>query len=421
MLFDGLAGALPQVSPPLLASAALLGGLVLWVLGVGLGRSEWRDMVSGLRQIGRGAAMLGRGVCGAVGWVAAMFAPLRDGGANIAAVARRAPRSRRATADARASEEDAGGVGADGLVSGKSPPMKAGRKAKGRSQGAFDFDEQPVYKTPALELLQFASGNTGAEAINRTGLEQNARMLKTVLDDFGVRGEIVKVRPGPVITLYELEPAPGTKSARVIALADDIARSMSAISARVAVVPGRNVIGIELPNAKRESVSLRELLASEAFERHGSGLTLALGKDIGGGPVFVELARMPHLLIAGTTGSGKSVAINAMILSLLYRLSPEACEVHPDRSEDAGAFGLRRHPAPADAGGHRAGQGGGGVEVDGARDGGPLPGDVATGRAQYRRLQRPHRRGETHRRNAGAPRADRLRRQRDSRCSRNRP
>ena len=326
VLFDGLAGALPQVSPPLLASAALLGGLVLWILGVGLGRSEWRDMVSGLRQIGRGATKFGRGAGLAARWVAALSAPLRDGGANIAAAARRAPRSRRATADARTPEADTGGVGADELVSGKSPPMKAGRKAKGRSQGAFDFDEQPVYKAPALELLQFASGNTGVEAINRTGLEQNARMLKTVLDDFGVRGEIVKVRPGPVITLYELEPAPGTKSARVIALADDIARSMSAISARVAVVPGRNVIGIELPNAKRESVSLRELLASEAFERHGNGLTLALGKDIGGGPVFVELARMPHLLIAGTTGSGKSVAINAMILSLLYRLSPEAAK-----------------------------------------------------------------------------------------------
>ncbi len=151
-------------------------------------------------------------------------------------------------------------------------------------------------------------------------------MLKTVLDDFGVRGDIVKVRPGPVITLYELEPAPGTKSARVIALADDIARSMSAISARVAVVPGRNVIGIELPNQRREAVGLRELLASDALERSGGALTLALGKDISGAPVIVDLARMPHLLIAGTTGSGKSVGINAMILSLLYRLPPEVCK-----------------------------------------------------------------------------------------------
>ena len=147
-----------------------------------------------------------------------------------------------------------------------------------------------------------------------------------MLDDFGVRGEIVKVRPGPVVTLYELEPAPGTKSSRVIGLSDDIARSMSAISVRVAVIPGRNVIGIELPNARREIVSLRELLASAAYERTAGQLTLVFGKDIGGAPVLVDLSRMPHLLIAGTTGSGKSVAINTMILSLLYRLTPEQCK-----------------------------------------------------------------------------------------------
>ena len=133
-------------------------------------------------------------------------------------------------------------------------------------------------------------------------------------------------RPGPVVALYELEPAPGTKSARVVALADDIARSMSAVSARVAVIPGRNVIGIELPNQRREMVGLRELLASDALERSGGALTLALGKDISGAPVLVDLARMPHLLIAGTTGSGKSVGINVMILSLLYKLSPEQCK-----------------------------------------------------------------------------------------------
>jgi S-DNA-T family DNA segregation ATPase FtsK/SpoIIIE len=150
--------------------------------------------------------------------------------------------------------------------------------------------------------------------------------LSTVLEDFGVRGEIVKVRPGPVVTLYELEPAPGTKSSRVIGLADDIARSMSAVSVRVAVIPGRNVIGIELPNLRREAVCLKELLASQAFERYAGKLTLALGKDIGGTPVLADLARMPHLLIAGTTGSGKSVGINAMILSLLYQLSPETCK-----------------------------------------------------------------------------------------------
>ena len=156
-------------------------------------------------------------------------------------------------------------------------------------------------------------------------LTANARMLETVLRDFGVQGEIVQVRHGPVVTLYELSPAPGTKSARVIGLADDIARSMSAVSVRVAVVPGRNAIGIELPNQGRETVFLRELLESEGFHAGGGKLAIALGKDIGGDTVFVDLARMPHLLIAGTTGSGKSVAVNTMILSLLYRMTPEQC------------------------------------------------------------------------------------------------
>jgi len=156
---------------------------------------------------------------------------------------------------------------------------------------------------------------------------ETAKALERVLDDFGVRGEIVAVKPGPVITLYELEPAPGTRAARVIALADDIARSLCAMSVRVAVVPGKNVIGIELPNDQRETVYLSELLSTDAYEKTSSGLGLALGKDISGEPVVVDLAKMPHLLIAGTTGSGKSVSINAMILSLLYRLPPSACKL----------------------------------------------------------------------------------------------
>ncbi|MBZ0229307.1 MAG: cell division protein FtsK, partial [Bauldia sp.] len=164
-------------------------------------------------------------------------------------------------------------------------------------------------------------------AVNHAALEQNARLLEGVLDDFGVRGEIINVRPGPVVTLYELEPAPGIKSARVIGLADDIARSMSAISCRVAVIPGKNAIGIELPNARRETVYLRELLAAEDFEKSKARLGLCLGKTIGGEPVIADLARMPHLLVAGTTGSGKSVSINTMILSILYRLTPEQCRL----------------------------------------------------------------------------------------------
>ncbi|SFM58774.1 DNA translocase FtsK [Methylobacterium pseudosasicola] len=183
------------------------------------------------------------------------------------------------------------------------------------------------YALPALDLLAAPRGPSPASQVSADALEQNATLLEATLGDFGVRGDILAVRPGPVVTLYELEPAPGTKSSRVIALADDIARSMSAVSARVAVVPGRNAIGIELPNAKRETVYLRELLASTDFAESKHKLALCLGKNIGGEPIIADLARMPHLLVAGTTGSGKSVAINTMILSLLYRLKPEECRL----------------------------------------------------------------------------------------------
>ncbi len=183
-----------------------------------------------------------------------------------------------------------------------------------------------VYEMPPLFLMAEAKKNP-ANLISEDALEQYARLLEGVLDDFGVRGEIINVRPGPVVTLYELEPAPGIKSSRVIGLADDIARSMSALSARVAVVQGRNAIGIELPNQRRETVWLRELIGSHDFEASKHKLAIALGKTIGGEPVIVDLARMPHLLVAGTTGSGKSVAINTMILSLLYRLKPEECRL----------------------------------------------------------------------------------------------
>jgi S-DNA-T family DNA segregation ATPase FtsK/SpoIIIE len=181
--------------------------------------------------------------------------------------------------------------------------------------------ERGEYAPPALAML--AEPKKGVAKISEDALEQNARALEGVLDDFGVKGEIINVRPGPVVTLYELEPAPGVKSSRVIGLADDIARSMSAISARVAVVQGRNAIGVELPNARRETVFLREMLACAEFEQSKHKLAIALGKTIGGEPVIVDLAKMPHLLVAGTTGSGKSVAINTMILSLLYRLEPK--------------------------------------------------------------------------------------------------
>ena len=182
------------------------------------------------------------------------------------------------------------------------------------------------YEFPPRELLQDPPESTGF-VMTQEQLERNAGLLESVLEDFGIRGEIIHVRPGPVVTLYEFEPAPGVKSSRVIGLADDIARSMSALSARVAVVPGRNVIGIELPNATRETVYFGELIDTQDFSKTGYKLPLCLGKTIGGEPVIAELAKMPHLLVAGTTGSGKSVAINTMILSLLYRLTPEECRL----------------------------------------------------------------------------------------------
>jgi S-DNA-T family DNA segregation ATPase FtsK/SpoIIIE len=182
------------------------------------------------------------------------------------------------------------------------------------------------FELPPISVLT-APKASDRQPLSKPELESNSRALEGVLGDFGVRGEIVKAHPGPVVTLYELEPAPGIKSSRVIGLADDIARSMSALSARVAVVPGRNAIGIELPNPHREKVYLRELLAVKDGNESVAKLPLCLGKNIGGESIIVDLARMPHLLIAGTTGSGKSVAINTMILSLLYRLRPDQCRL----------------------------------------------------------------------------------------------
>jgi len=206
-------------------------------------------------------------------------------------------------------------------------PVQPSTRAKAEAQPTLRFeDTHPGFELPPLNLLENPV-EIQRHHLSDEALEENARMLENVLDDYGVKGEIVSVRPGPVVTMYELEPAPGLKASRVIGLADDIARSMAALSARVSTVPGRSVIGIELPNENREKVVLREILASRDFGDSNMRLPLALGKDIGGDSVVANLAKMPHLLIAGTTGSGKSVAINTMILSLLYKLTPEECRL----------------------------------------------------------------------------------------------
>ncbi|PZP56310.1 MAG: cell division protein FtsK [Micavibrio aeruginosavorus] len=192
------------------------------------------------------------------------------------------------------------------------------------TQARLDLRDPSEWELPSVDLLQ-EHPDQGEAKVDESALRKNAEMLNTVLQDYNVTGEIESIHPGPVVTLYELEPSPGTKTSRVVGLSDDIARSMSAVSVRVAVVPGRNVIGIELPNKKRQTVYFRELMESDDVEKSGAKLPLVLGKDIGGQPIIADLTKMPHLLVAGTTGSGKSVAVNTMILSLLYKLPPEKC------------------------------------------------------------------------------------------------
>ena len=201
------------------------------------------------------------------------------------------------------------------------PPRKAVLGPNSR-QGDFFGN----YELPSVDLLDRPPDQAGPQ-LDKVALERNARLLESVLDDFNVKGEIKAVRPGPVVTMYELEPAPGVKAQRVIGLAEDIARNMSALSARVAVIPGRNVIGIELPNAERDAVVLHEMVASDHFAQNNGQLPIILGKNISGDPMIADLAPMPHLLVAGTTGAGKSVGLNCMILSLLFRLTPDQCRL----------------------------------------------------------------------------------------------
>lgn len=206
------------------------------------------------------------------------------------------------------------------------PPQKVSSHKSFKKPVPLSLRDEGSYMLPSLDLLQDSS-SLKHSTLTKSELNDNIGRLAQVLSDYGVKGQIIGAKPGPVVTLYELEPAPGIKSSRIIGLADDIARSMHALSARIAVVPGKNLIGIELPNAQRQTVYLQDLLASKGFDESSAKLNLALGKNISGVPVLTDLARMPHMIVAGTTGSGKSVGINAMILSLLYRHSPETCRL----------------------------------------------------------------------------------------------
>ncbi len=317
----------------LIALASMMLGLALTIFCMAYSLSEW----------GR----LGTALSFAGGKVIAGIRAIIPTGSNDEPLAKRAPGSRQEPSmdkgksklgtaiSTRKSEPDVDPDDYDGfdddddheppvhIVAAPAAKLQPSQKAAAQRQASFDLGSDE-YRFPPLDLLG-EPDPADANQIDQEALAQNARLLETVLQDFGVKGEIVQVRPGPVVTLYELEPAAGVKSSRVIGLADDIARSMSAIAARVAVVPGRNVIGIELPNSRRETVHLHEILASSDFEKNTGKLNMSLGKDIGGTPVIADLSKMPHLLIAGTTGSGKSVGVNAMILSLLYRMKPEEC------------------------------------------------------------------------------------------------
>ncbi len=298
--------------PYIIAGVSALLGISGLIYGLALSRTEWSVMGHGVGVAARGTVV-----------------------GSVEAVKKSAAVLKRTKLDEMIEEEEGGKIEDQVLKRKRSPkrvkapkdeaPSLPKKSTKAKQQSLALLPD--TYNFPPLELLTEAPAvQKKASKIDRAALEHNAELLEQVLADFGVKGEIVEVRPGPVVTLYELEPSAGTKTSRVISLADDIARSMSAISVRIAVVPGRSVIGIELPNAKRETVFLRDLIESENFENPKASLNMALGVDIGGQPVMADLARMPHLLVAGTTGSGKSVGVNTMILSLLYRMTPEQCK-----------------------------------------------------------------------------------------------
>ena len=336
------ASVLPMVPPAVWDGVVALLALLVLIVSLGLRRNEWKGMgsgawgaaQSGARNVARGMngiATFGRQALPAPAHAAPgpllRPEPRLAGGRPEPKL--RAERPERAERAPRIAIEPRIKQQPDETerVKQRPPALKTGKRAKAEAEPALDLGENDGFQLPPLSLLQAPPTASQRPTFNKLALEQNARLLETVLGEFGVHGTIAEVNPGPVVTRYDLDPQPGTKTSRVIGLADDIARSMSAMSARVAVIPGRNLIGIELPNADRETVLLRELLSTPEYENTAGRLTLALGKNIAGEPVVADLARMPHLLIAGTTGSGKSVAVNTMILSLLYRLTPQQCRL----------------------------------------------------------------------------------------------
>ena len=344
----GLGFAAAPAWPYAYAAVAAAVTALSFALAVGLDRREWRSLGRAARLVVSAPVTLARPIVGLAR--SQPQDPIAHGrkAEAIPSLVRREPRL---FADAGGAD-DSRSLEPSPRVSRARPHLRAGKRDAAERQAALDLGPPGEFRLPPLALLRAAPEVDAAAIVSEDALEQNARLLEAVLEDFGVSGAVTKVRPGPVITLYELEPAPGTKTSRVIGLSDDIARSMSAVSVRAAVVPGRNAIGIELPNARRESVHLRELLSAAEYEDAAGRLALALGKDIAGAPIIADLSRMPHLLIAGTTGSGKSVAVNTMILSLLYRPAARPMQVHPDRPQDARTQRLRRHSSPSDAGRH---------------------------------------------------------------------
>jgi S-DNA-T family DNA segregation ATPase FtsK/SpoIIIE len=323
--------------------------LILTFAALGLSTGEWRTAGRGLWRVGRFSVSGGRhaghamargasGVGAASSWVTSMFAgrpglglarepaPEPDHPPEVD-TSTTPPKVIRPEQPNRPERLMAPPVEVPPIATVSAPPrVKQPPPSRLKAQQPSLPLTEAGWRFPDLSLL-VAPPPRAASGPSEEALQANARLLETVLDDYGVKGAIVEIRPGPVVTLYELEPAPGIRSARVIGLADDVARSLCVTAVRIATVPGRNVIGIEVPNSKRETVYLSEILASDEVQKHTGRLSLALGKDIGGTSIVADLARMPHLMIAGTTGSGKSVGVNAMILSLLYRLSPDQCRL----------------------------------------------------------------------------------------------